>query len=87
VEARRRCAVERARGLQTFLAGPWRRLLAYENEAIFAQKHNQPVQFVIPKATILIENPICGHVDVAAQAAGAGVRQLPAHEAGAADLR
>ena len=32
--------------------------LAYENEAIFAQKKNQPVQFVIPKATILIENPI-----------------------------
>jgi ABC-type sulfate transport system substrate-binding protein len=32
--------------------------LAYENEAIFAQKKGQPVQFVIPKATILIENPI-----------------------------
>ena len=25
---------------------------------MFAQKHGQPVQFVIPKATILIENPI-----------------------------
>jgi sulfate/thiosulfate transport system substrate-binding protein len=37
-------------GLQTFLA--------YENEALFAQKKGQPVQFVIPKATILIENPI-----------------------------
>jgi sulfate transport system substrate-binding protein len=45
-------------GLQTFLAGRGDVFLAYENEAIFAQKHNQPVQFVIPKATILIENPI-----------------------------
>src|SRR6266478_5485148 len=45
-------------GLQTFLAGRGDVFLAYENEAIFAQKKGQPVQFVIPKATILIENPI-----------------------------
>jgi sulfate/thiosulfate transport system substrate-binding protein len=45
-------------GLQTFLAGRGDVFLAYENEAIFAQKHGQPVQFVTPKATILIENPI-----------------------------
>ncbi len=45
-------------GLQTFLAGRGDVFLAYENEAIFAQQHNQPVQFLIPKATILIENPI-----------------------------
>jgi sulfate/thiosulfate-binding protein len=45
-------------GLQTFLAGRGDVFLAYENEAIFAQKHGQPVQFVIPKATILIENPV-----------------------------
>jgi len=45
-------------GLQTFLAGRGDAFLAYENEAIFAQKHGQPVQFLIPKATILIENPI-----------------------------
>ena len=45
-------------GLQTFLAGKGDVFLAYENEAIFAQKKGQPVQFVIPKATILIENPI-----------------------------
>jgi sulfate/thiosulfate transport system substrate-binding protein len=45
-------------GLQTFIAGRGDVFLAYENEAIFAQKHGQPVQFVIPKATILIENPI-----------------------------
>src|SRR3954463_5366197 len=45
-------------GLQTFLAGRGDVFLAYENEALFAQKHGQPVQFVIPKATILIENPV-----------------------------
>jgi sulfate/thiosulfate transport system substrate-binding protein len=45
-------------GLTTFLAGRGDVFLAYENEAIFAQKHGQNVQFVIPKATILIENPI-----------------------------
>ena len=44
--------------LQTFLAGRGDVLLSYENEAIFAQKHNQPLDYVIPKATISIENPI-----------------------------
>jgi len=45
-------------GLTAFLSGRGDVFLAYENEAIFAQKKGQPVQFVIPKATILIENPI-----------------------------
>src|SRR6266496_4969393 len=45
-------------GLQTFLAGRGDVFLAYENEALFAQKKGQPVPFVIPTATILIENPI-----------------------------
>jgi sulfate/thiosulfate transport system substrate-binding protein len=44
--------------LQTFLAGRGDVLLSYENEAIFAQKHDQPVDYVIPRATISIENPI-----------------------------
>ena len=44
--------------LQTFTAGRGDVLLAYENEAIFAQKRNQPIDYVIPKATITIENPI-----------------------------
>jgi sulfate/thiosulfate transport system substrate-binding protein len=44
--------------LQTFLAGRGDVMLAYENEAIFAQKKNQPLDYVIPKATISIENPI-----------------------------
>jgi sulfate/thiosulfate transport system substrate-binding protein len=45
-------------GLQTFLAGRGDVFLAYENEALFARQHGQNVQFVIPKATILIESPI-----------------------------
>jgi sulfate/thiosulfate transport system substrate-binding protein len=44
--------------LQTFLAGRGDAMLAYENEAILAQKNGQSVQFLIPKSTILIENPI-----------------------------
>ena len=44
--------------LQTFLAGRGDVLLAYENEAIFANSKGQDVPFVIPKATIRIENPI-----------------------------
>jgi sulfate/thiosulfate transport system substrate-binding protein len=45
-------------GLQTFLSGRGDVFLAYENEALFARQKGQQVQFVIPKATILIENPI-----------------------------
>jgi sulfate/thiosulfate transport system substrate-binding protein len=44
--------------LQTFLAGRGDVMLAYENEAIFANQNNQEVPYVIPKATIRIENPI-----------------------------
>jgi sulfate/thiosulfate-binding protein len=44
--------------LQTFLAGRGDVLLAYENEAIFANQNNQELPFVIPKGTIRIENPI-----------------------------
>jgi sulfate/thiosulfate-binding protein len=44
--------------LQTFLAGRGDVLLAYENEAIFARRKGQDVHFVIPKATLRIENPV-----------------------------
>jgi sulfate/thiosulfate-binding protein len=44
--------------LQTFLAGRGDVLLSYENEAIFAQQHDQPIDYVMPKATIQIANPI-----------------------------
>jgi sulfate transport system substrate-binding protein len=44
--------------LNTFLAGKGDVLLTYESEAIAAQLAGQNVQYVIPKATILIENPV-----------------------------
>jgi sulfate transport system substrate-binding protein len=44
--------------LQTFLAGRGDVLLSYENEAILAKNMGQPVNWVVPMATILIENPI-----------------------------
>src|SRR5829696_2778888 len=44
--------------LQTFNAGRGDVLLAYENEALFAQSRGQKLPFRIPRSTILIENPI-----------------------------
>src|SRR5690348_4042311 len=44
--------------LQTFLAGKGDVLLSYENEAILAKDKGQAINWVAPKATILIENPI-----------------------------
>ena len=43
--------------LTTFAAGQGDVLIAYENEAIFAQQAGQPLEYVLPDATILIENP------------------------------
>jgi sulfate/thiosulfate-binding protein len=44
--------------LQTFLAGRGDVLIDYENEAIADQKKGAAIEFVIPKATLLIQNPI-----------------------------
>jgi sulfate transport system substrate-binding protein len=44
--------------LTTFMAGQGDVLIAYENEAIFAQQAGQPLEYVVPDATILIENPV-----------------------------
>ena len=44
--------------LQTFTGGKGDVLLAYENEAILAQKKGEDVDYVVPEQTILIENPI-----------------------------
>ena len=44
--------------LQTFAAGKGDVLLTYENEAILAREKGQPVEIVIPEATISIENPV-----------------------------
>jgi sulfate transport system substrate-binding protein len=44
--------------LQTFGSGKGDVLLAYENEAIAAQRKGVELEYVIPDQTILIENPI-----------------------------
>jgi sulfate transport system substrate-binding protein len=44
--------------LNTFLSGKGDVLLTYENEAILAQRAGQKVPYIIPRQTILIENPI-----------------------------
>jgi sulfate/thiosulfate transport system substrate-binding protein len=44
--------------LQTFLAGRGDALIDYEDEAIADKKKGSPIEYVIPKATILIQNPI-----------------------------
>ena len=44
--------------LNTFLSGKGDVLLTYENEAILAQQQGKPVHYLIPKATIRIENPL-----------------------------
>jgi len=44
--------------LNTFNSGKGDVLLAYENEAYFSRMQGLNLQWVIPKATILIENPI-----------------------------
>ncbi len=44
--------------LNTFLSGKGDVLLTYENEAIAAQRAGQGMPYVIPRQTILIENPV-----------------------------
>jgi sulfate/thiosulfate-binding protein len=44
--------------LQTFLAGRGDVLLDYEDEAIADEKKGAAIEYVVPQATILIENPI-----------------------------
>jgi sulfate transport system substrate-binding protein len=44
--------------LQTFISGKGDALIAYENDAIFAQQNGQPLDYTIPDQTILIENPV-----------------------------
>ncbi len=44
--------------VNTFLAGKGDVLLSYENEALGGQKKGQNLPFIVPKSTILIENPI-----------------------------
>jgi sulfate transport system substrate-binding protein len=44
--------------LQTFVGGKGDVLLDYESDAISAEKAGDPVQYIVPKQTILIETPI-----------------------------
>jgi sulfate/thiosulfate-binding protein len=44
--------------IQTFVGGKGDVMIAYENEAINAQQKHQPIDYVVPDQTILIENPI-----------------------------
>jgi sulfate/thiosulfate transport system substrate-binding protein len=44
--------------MQTFVGGKGDAMIAYENEAINAQQKQQPVDYVVPDQTILIQNPI-----------------------------
>jgi sulfate/thiosulfate transport system substrate-binding protein len=44
--------------MATFIGGKGDVMLAYENEAINAQQKEQPVDYVVPDNTILIENPV-----------------------------
>jgi sulfate transport system substrate-binding protein len=46
------------KALETFTGGKGDVMLAYENEAIFAQHNGVDVDYVVPDQTILIENPI-----------------------------
>jgi len=46
------------KALQTFTNGKGDVAITYENEAVFAQKHGQAVDYTIPDQTILIENPV-----------------------------
>jgi sulfate transport system substrate-binding protein len=42
---------------QAFTSGTGDVLLSYENEAIFARQKGQPVDYVVPATTLLIQNP------------------------------
>jgi sulfate/thiosulfate-binding protein len=45
------------KALATFTSGKGDVMLAYENEAIFAQQNGQDIDYIVPDSTILIENP------------------------------
>jgi sulfate/thiosulfate-binding protein len=47
-----------SKALADFVGGAGDVLLSYENEAIYAQAKGQPVDYVIPSDTLLIENPV-----------------------------
>lgn len=56
--------------LTTFASGKGDVLLGYENEAIFAQRQGQSIEYVVPDETILIENPVAVTEDASEAAQG-----------------
>lgn len=54
--------------LQTFSGGKGDVMLAYENEAIFAQQNGESLDYVVPDQTILIENPVAATTESSAAA-------------------
>jgi sulfate/thiosulfate transport system substrate-binding protein len=44
--------------MQTFTNGKGDAVISYENEALFAQRNGQALDYTVPNATILIENPV-----------------------------
>jgi sulfate/thiosulfate-binding protein len=54
--------------LNTFASGKGDVLIGYENDAIFAKEHNVQLQYLVPSATILIENPIASTKSAPSQA-------------------
>ena len=71
---------------ETFLQGTGDVLLSYENEAIFAQRQGEDVDYVTPDTTFKIENPVAVLNNAKEPEAGAGVRGLPLHARGPAGL-
>jgi sulfate/thiosulfate transport system substrate-binding protein len=57
--------------LQTFVSGRGDALIDYENEAITDKSKGEPIEYVIPKDTILIQNPVA----VVGKGAGAATAQ------------
>ena len=65
--------------LSTFNSGKGDVMLAYENEAYFSRMQGLNLQWVIPKTTILIENPIAVTKDEPGQGGRERLPALPAH--------
>ena len=73
--------------LNTFLSGKGDVLLTYENEAIAAQLAGQKAPYVIPRSTILIENPIAVIKSSSNKDKAQAVHPLPEDARRAAGLR
>ena len=70
------------KALQTFTGGKGDAIITYENEAIFAQQNNQPIDYTVPDSTILIENPVAVTKDSAhPKEAAAFLKYLYSNEA------